>query len=79
MGLTETNEEPSILSLIMVLEPALLLLCSRVKVHGLHCDHEPDGYNRQSPPATSTATRFKATKIELNIHLTLQTITRIKG
>jgi hypothetical protein len=41
--LTETNEEPSILSLIKVLEPALLLLCSRVKVH------EPDGYNGHKP------------------------------
>jgi hypothetical protein len=35
--LTETNEEPSILSLIKVLESALLLLCfrCRVKVHEL--------------------------------------------
>ena len=37
IDITETNEEPSILSLIKVLEPALLLLCSRycVKVHAL--------------------------------------------
>jgi hypothetical protein len=43
IDITETNEEPSILSLIIVLEPALLLLCSRVKVH------EPDDYNRHKP------------------------------
>ena len=46
IDITETNEEPSILSLIIVLEPALLLLCSRVKVHDPDFDHEPEELNR---------------------------------